>query len=181
MDVWSVFRCEKEYLCSHLGWWLHSSIPASWHCTLALGPGRGLLKVARTYIPLRTRAHYQLSVLLSAAHEVSLPLSACYSQANQIHLSSASCSCCCRDICLGCWCIPWHAPLGQGVVRFLPSLGGKTGCRMVCWLLQPRQRGLRACVGRVGKPYKQETKITNSFQPGFVSDLGNVLSNLLLC
>jgi hypothetical protein len=53
---------------------------------------------------------------------------------------------------------------GQGVVRFLPSLGGETGCHMECLLLQPRQCGLRACVGSFGTAYRRETKISSSFQ-----------------
>lgn len=157
MDVWSVFRCEKECLCSHPGWWLQSSIPASWHCTLALGPGKGLRKAAWTYIPsglgltascqcfclqpTKPACHSLLAPLRQTRPTFPLLLAAVVAETSVLVVDAS----------------PWHAPPGQGVVRFLPSLGGKTGCRMVCWRLQPRQCGWRACVGRVGKPYKQET------------------------
>lgn len=147
--------------------------------------GQGLLKVGWAWTPLWTRVHCHLPVLMSEANEVNplhqtlayqlLPcrsLGATHRQARAIFpLLLAAVT---ANICVGRWCAYWHAPLGQGVVRFLPSLGGKTGCHMVCLLLQPRQCGWRACVGRLGKAYKQETKISNSFQFWLCFRPGNV-------
>lgn len=87
-----------------------------------------------------------------------------------------------KDAFLGIVGLPWHSPLGQGVVKFSPQLGWQDRLPHGVLAAAAQAVHMEGSCGKIQEASQTRNQdLQQAFSPGYVSDLRNVLVNLLLC